>query len=264
MAQEAAMPIKIRLAQMQEFDRARLPGFGDYIVNHFETFTPVHAKTLGEAGLRKLAEDGLIRAQAYGFTKTRSAGFFVELLIALGISFDSDPQYPWAREILNDTSIPDELERADALWEKLMEFLRQTRGPNQKFVVNTLRRAKLQDLPINSFSLDDYQVRLKENFESIYPEKHNFVGPEIVEKIIDGAVEQSNRYGLSDTKGICLFAIMHFAMGSGFAQDPKFPWIGETLTKHAGEPMKCIEKLTKKLRIYLNLVLTDLESESGG
>ena len=251
---------KIRAEQMAEFDKARIPGFADYVVHHLKSFSPPHAKTMGEQGVREFAQSGLERANEYGFTRTGSVGLFVEMLILLGVKFDTDLQYPWAAEILNDNTIKDELARADLLWEKLMLFLKATRGTNQTMVKRAIQNAKFFKFDRITSQINDYRPALTKALSSVYPEKYEYLNGKTVERIIDHAIVQSEAMEVGTTKGICLFAILHFAMGKGFAEDPKFPWIAQTLMEKSNGPEKRIEILNRKFKAYLDDVLVNLNS----
>jgi hypothetical protein len=44
-------------------------------------------------------------------------------MFLLGSGFDKDPQFPWAENVLNDKSIPDESTRVDRLYKEAMTFM---------------------------------------------------------------------------------------------------------------------------------------------
>jgi hypothetical protein len=54
------------------------------------------------------------RSQRKGFSRRASVRFYIETAILLGIDFETDPQYPWARQI-RAAPASDEMERADPL-----------------------------------------------------------------------------------------------------------------------------------------------------
>jgi hypothetical protein len=47
-------------------------------------------------------------------------------MFMLGSGFDRDPLHPWATEVLNDTSISDENERATRLYGEALNHLEQS------------------------------------------------------------------------------------------------------------------------------------------
>jgi hypothetical protein len=56
-----------------------------------------------------------------------------------------------------------------------------------------------------------------------------------------------------------LFINLMFALGHGFATDPQYPWISNTLYNSAvSDPDKRAERLYAKTMVYLDHVLANL------
>lgn len=92
----------IRKETMEVFEEALLRNFEDEMVQHIKQFTPRHSEIIGEQCVRQVAKMGIERARQYGLTNRGPVRFYIELMFMLGSNFDTDPQYPWAGEILND------------------------------------------------------------------------------------------------------------------------------------------------------------------
>src|SRR4051812_14835589 len=90
----------IKNKQIRVFEAVSFPSFETKMLNHIEDhFTPM-ATLLGKDGLRKLIYHGYERAKKYGFATGYEVCLFTDIMILLGTGFDTDPQFPWARDIL--------------------------------------------------------------------------------------------------------------------------------------------------------------------
>jgi hypothetical protein len=250
----------IRKQQIEVFEEARSPDFDDYMVAHLKDFTPLHSASLGESGIRKLISVGMERARKYRFTWRGPVKFYIEAMILLGIDFDTDPQYPWPGKILGDASIPDQTKRADQVHAWLMELLDAAGGPNREYAKQALHRARkipLEPIPVSSGNFEDAIIRrMKEN----HPEKANYLGEAVLRGLIPRAIEETKKYSVSTDAGVCLFIGLMFAVGHGFANDPKYPWIANTLTNPAiADSDKRVERLYSKTMTYLDHVLQHLQ-----
>ncbi len=252
----------IRKEQMQALEEARLPEFEDYMVVHLGKFSPLHSKSLGEAGIRTLIRVGMERAKRHGFTHRGPVKFYIETMILLGVDFDTDPQYPRPGEILRDLSIPDQTQRADKIHAWLIELLDAAGGPKREYARRALQRAReipFQYIPVSSPNFEDEVIRyMKEN----HPEKVAYVGETNLKGLIPRAIEETKKYSVFTDAGVCLFIGLMFAVGHGFINDPKYPWAYKTLTNPAiTDPDKRVERLYSKTMTYLDHVLQHLQEK---
>ena len=132
----------IRPEQLQAFEDTSSPEFERYMLAHLEDFSPLHGKSLGEAGMRNLIKVGRERAGRHGFTHRGPVKFYIETMILVGVDFDTDPQYPLPGKILRDPSIPDQTERADRAHAWLMDLLDAAAGANREYARRALYRAR--------------------------------------------------------------------------------------------------------------------------
>lgn len=254
--------LTIRAGQLSAFEEARIPGFDDYMVHHLKDFTPLHAAAFGEEGSREFARLSIERAARYQFTKRGPVRFYAEMMILLGVDFDSDPQYPWASRILADMPFRDQLQKADRIWEKLMDFLNAVGGPDRSYARAALDRARL--IPFQSISLNarDFDQQIIAKMMSIHPEKAAYVGHEQLSLLVDRARAVARSYGILTDQGVCFLAGMMYAIGHGCVEDPKYPWIKQTLTNPAIiSPEVRVERLYSKTMTYLDNVLKHLAEE---
>jgi len=120
--------MRIRKEQNNELAKAAVKRFEDFMVVHLNEFFPEHCKALGKDGTREVIREGIERARTYSIVSERDVCKFIDLKVALGRSFDTDPALPWAARILNDKSIPDPRQRLNRLHEMALDYL-DRRGP---------------------------------------------------------------------------------------------------------------------------------------
>ncbi|MCY2992010.1 MAG: hypothetical protein NTY19_29640 [Planctomycetota bacterium] len=252
----------IRKEQKLVFEEARLPDFEDYMVEHLKDFSPLHSQSLGEESIRGLIQMGVERAKKHGFTRRGPVKFYIETIILLGIAFDTDPQYPWLSSILRDTSISDQVERADRAHAWLVSFLDAAGGPDRQYAKQALRSARkipLQATPVSSPGFTDEVIsKMKEN----HPEKASYLGDAILRSLVPPAVKETRKHGIYTDTGLCLFLGLTFAIGHGFPNDPKYPWVANTLANPAiTDADKRVDRLYSKTMTYLDHVLQHLEGK---
>lgn len=254
----------IRKEQLSTLEEIRLPEFEDFMVEHLKEFSPLHSASLGESGVRKLIRVGIERAKRHRFTHRGPVKFYIEAMILLGVDFDTDPQYPAAGAILRDASFSDSEQgrRADRVHAWLMELLEAAAGLDRAFAARALHRARampLQSIPRSSPGFADAMLR---RMEENHPEKAKYLGAPALRGLIPRAVEEAEKYGVATDAGVCMFVALMFAVGHGFAQDPKYPWIAGTLTNPViADPDKRIERLYSKTMTYLDHVLQHIEAQ---
>jgi hypothetical protein len=86
---------------------------------------PEKCEGMDENAMHGLVESGLQAARRYNIKSQRGIAVYIGLMLLLGSSFDSDPQFPWAQSILNEASRPGESERVKKLYERAREHLKR-------------------------------------------------------------------------------------------------------------------------------------------
>ncbi len=249
----------IRKEQIQVFENVRSPEFEDYMVEHLKDFSPLFSASLGEAGMRRVIQAGMKREATHGFTFRGPVRFYIEITILLGIDFDTDPQYPWAEDILGSTHIADQTQRADRLHEDLIAFLDAVGGPDRAYSNRAIRG--LRNLPLETTDpttpvfADSVLSRMRE----VHPQKVQFVGEQSLRKLVARAVEEAGKFGILSGAGTSLLVGLMFVVGHGCTNDPKFPWIAATLHNSASrDRAECVECLYSKSRTYLDHILASI------
>jgi len=110
--------LHVRKEQMQAFEQVALKRIEDSMVEHLRKFFPDECELLGEDGTRQTIRYGLKRAGEYGIISERDVCIYTDVMFAFGRDFDSDHQFPWAAQILNDESLKNRpSEKIDKLYE---------------------------------------------------------------------------------------------------------------------------------------------------
>jgi hypothetical protein len=243
----------IRAQQMQAFEQASMARFERRMVAHLRQLAPKHCKAVGEAGLRQVVRVGFARAKDHGFTKRGPVKLYLDLMIMLGSDFDSDPQYPWAAALLDDPDTPDEMARAERLYEKAIDYSAKVFGPDYEQEKAAVRRAGLvryEDLPSFTGGSADQIVA---HFEAIFPEKVHYLGKAPILALSAEAMALANQHGLEPERGPAVLAGLMFAFGHGVTTDPQFPWVAATLVKHAQDAATRTERLFRRALTYQRL-----------
>lgn len=244
---------QVRPAQMEVFEQAALRRFEDEMVVHLRQLAPQHCNAVGEEGLRQVIRTGFKRAASYGLTNRGPVRFYIDLMIMLGSDFDTDPQYPWAAALLKDLAVPDQMIRADRLYEKAMDYSAKVFGRGYEQEKAAVRRAgavKYEELP--SSAADSIRELVK-YFENVFPEKVRYLGELPVRALAARAKILSEQHRLAPERGPVVLAGIMFAFGHGVTTDPQFRWVSATLTKDTQDAATRTERLFRRALTYQRL-----------
>jgi hypothetical protein len=247
----------IRKEQMEVFYDATGGVFEDQLVEHFKLSAPHQFLELGEEGLRSVIKYGMDRADNYGFTMRGPSRFYVESMLILGSDFDTDPQYPWAFQVLSDQQTRDEVRRADALHSRLTDYLATAAAPKMVYRSILAARTFLGEEPPNWDR--QFEAAMLETARTVWPEKHDYVGESQLHVLVKDSEHRGEHFDIATGAGISLLFILAYVLGHGCAFDPQFPWIAESLT-HI-DPAERHGLLLEASNAYLTRALANLEEE---
>lgn len=248
--------LKIRNEQMDIFRKAALHAYEKDMVTHLYEFSPRHCDVIGEENVQKVIQLGIDRAKTYDFTMRGPLSFYIELMFMFGGFFDTDPQVPWAGEILNDSRILDQMVRADMLHEKMLDYLDKVAGPENIYTLKALQAIRVVVHESIPFSDETFESGILSEMKKIYPQKCEYLGDPPLINIIHKGIETAKTYSMLTMRGTGLFVVLMFAFGHGFAEDPLFPWVSRTLKDpNIPDPEKRAQRLEAKAITYLDGVL---------
>ncbi len=251
----------IQKIQIEAFEQAALKRFEDEMVAHCRQFAAKLFEIRGEDCIREVVRLGMARAKQYGLTNRGPMRFYIELMFALGCDFDSDPQLPWAKAILQDSTVMDQMSRADLLHAKTSECFDRVVGLNNSIAVEALHR--LQMTPINQYLTpgDHFQANLFKFLSDVYPQKYHYVGESALRILYSHGVEVTRSYAIPDQPGAGLIIALMFGFGHAIATDPLYPWVGACLSdSDLPSPNERLQRLYKKTMAYFGWMLKHLDS----
>lgn len=235
-------------------------GFEQEMVAHLAEFSPALFKAIGEEQMRKAVRAGIRKADGYGFDKRGSVRFCLEMMLLFGSQFDTDPQYPWAAELLLDREAAPDLERAGLLYKRTMHYRENVVGPDSKHMRDALKRIRewaRQELP---FSQDSFHAGIMQEIRLLYPEKAEYVGPEALDELLREAIEEARQRQLRTLRGVAAQFILMLMFGHGCAEDPLCPWIGGALRDPAiTDPAAHVKRLETRALTWLDHVLAHFD-----
>ena len=246
----------IRKEQVDVLRDGMMKEFEDEMVAHLAQFSPPLYKVLKEEQTREAVRFGFKQADKYGFTLRGPIRLYLEMMLLFGSHFDSDPQYPWAREILFDKHSISQMQRADWLFDKIVDFQEKVSGPNGENTRKAMEAVReIGNKPLN-LSESDYDDTMRREIYRVFPQKVDFIGNENLLELIRQARVDARKYDLPSTQGDTLMVVLKFAFGHGCGSDPLYPWIGRTLSDDKIVDGKArSERLEKKAITWLDHVL---------
>jgi hypothetical protein len=247
----------IRKEQMDELGKAVSRVFEDEMVIHLAEFSPPLFNAVKEDQLRKAIRLGVRRGGEYGLTFRGPVRLYLELMLLFGSHFDTDPQYSWATEILKGHDSIPQMERAENLYEKTLDYRKNVAGPADNYTLKALTSmSALAQQPLR-VSAANFVPSMLEEMARIYPQKTTYVGEERLKVLIERGAAAARNYGFSTVRAIALPVVLMFAFGHGCLDDPLYPWIANTLQDSAiADPDGRAKRLEKKAMTWLDHVLT--------
>jgi hypothetical protein len=217
---------------------------------------------IGPSGCRQVALSAEATALAEELPSRNSMRLLMQLICVLGSEFTTDPQLPWAREILSYTVGRNETERTRLLQCRTLAYLDEVQGPRNRHGIRALHQM---------VSIDDREFRevvgaRVNGFAALaartFPEKNEYVGGATLHALYARAESEAGELELGP-EGTTLLAALAFSLGSGATRDPCYPWIRRTLRGPGyGHGPRRTFRLTRRTKIYVRGVLSHLAPTS--
>jgi hypothetical protein len=244
----------IQHAQMAAFKEASLNKFEGEMVAHLKKYFPSHFNMIGENGIRNAVKYGYKNAKNYGFTSKRNVCQYLNTMILLGSNFDTDPQYPWVKDILAEAGKGANA-CSDQLMDATLEYVRAITGTQHIH----LNRALLYlhhnaDAVFDALMNKSYKGYLY-FLEKLYPKKYEVVGLDNINGMIRMGKVNAYKYNLRSEPEMLLYVVLMFIMGSGFDSDPQFPWakniLDDNSIQDAEKPALLFGRAIEQLRSFV-------------
>ena len=247
--------LTIRKEQMQVFEQAAMGRFKEEMVAHCKEFSPALCTVIGDGQIRLAVRGAIERSSGYGFTNRGPIRLFIELMLLLGSTFDTDPQYPWTSEILNAAS--DQMIRAERLYERVLDY--QEKVPDSD---PARMRKVLQGLPEwagkhESSSITAFVSSMLQEMARLLPEKTAYVGDEGLTDLVLKGCTEAERCQVLTIHGQAVMGVLMFTFGHGCMDDPLYPWIAQILTdKQVMDPTGRAVLLEKEACVFLERMIS--------
>ena len=221
--------MKLRQEQIEAFEPAARKNFEDRMVVHLKKYFGKRCEVVTESAVRDMIRYGIDRAVTYDIITQRDLCNYLSLMLLLGSDFDTDPQLPWAAEILADESIKDDPGRVARLYDRGMTYLDQAVGVDNEYLheLARLRNKSVDDLAAPGEG--EFEDRMLVQLDHIYPQKYGAVGEECAFDLVREGTRTAKGYGIKGERGRGVFIVVMFLLGHGFATDPQFYWAAKVL-----------------------------------
>lgn len=271
----------MRQSQMEVFEQVAVQRFEAGLLEHLRTFFPEQAAALGTAQLHRVLRYGLQRAESRGLQTERGLYRYLALMFLLGSAFDEDPQLAWIpplqpappppekAQVLESqlpsmpaalppehsklTSPPETPDtRIEAVYTQAMAFLDRTVGPNNEFLRQTLSVLRHPQVFEGLPAAPSFGHRVLLLLQSLALEKYQALNEKMLHAVVRSGYEAAKRHGVSTELGMMNYLALAFVLGSGFDQDPLYPWAAAVLSDPAmDDPAKKGQALREAALNYL-------------
>lgn len=251
----------IQKKQLNVFKIDALKKFEDDMVVHIKEFFPNHFISMKEQVTRNTVQYAFVKAQKYGFKTQRNVCLYLNTMLVLGSNFDTDPQYPWAIELLHEKEMKNPNVRIDKIADMMLDTFGHILGPGysniNKMFLNLTNHSEEIYKGIITSELKDVMDILKK----LYPKKYDIVGEFNLDKLVWLGNEKATRYGLTTESNKVLFIVFMFLSGAGFDADPQFPWASKILNNEKDQHEKS-RMLFHQAIINLNVFLSHYNTQN--
>ncbi|MFY0582730.1 hypothetical protein ACN28S_58145 [Cystobacter fuscus] len=246
----------IRKEQREALSKARLQDFEDKMVLHLACFSPPLFKAAKEEQIRLAIRFGIAQGDKYGFSLHGPLRLYLELMLLFGSHFDTDPQYPWATEVLKDRKSTPQMQRAEFLYERTRHYRAEVAGPGDSYTFKSLRSISAlarNPLPI---TWENLESALLDAMGRVYPQKKHYVGEENLKLLIAEGISKAHSHQFTNARSAATLIVLMFSFGHKCHEDPLYPWIGKTLEDRLmTDPEAKARRLEKKALTWLEYVL---------
>ena len=191
--------------------------FEDRMVAHLRGLSAPPSRMVAEVQLRSMLRLGVARAGARGFTFRGPVRLYLELMLLLGSHFDTDPQYPWCAEILARADSASQMQRAEALYRKSLDYWNAVAGPENAHVYAALRRIRTLVRQPPTFTREAFIQAMAVEIVQVYPQKAACLGAHGVDSVIRAGILAARASSLTSLRGFALMTMLVLAFGHGCA-----------------------------------------------
>jgi hypothetical protein len=243
----------VRTTQIRALEQSSQAAFEEEMALHCRKFVPHLCETLSDEHLGLAIKRAIRGASTYGYTNRGPVRLFIDLTLLFGGGFASDPQYPWAAAELASDEFTSQAHRAEALYEKACEHLKQAGESSYAEALSALEQLATtagQEGPVHPERLMASALRL---IEQTCPKKYAGAGEAPLQDLISSALTKGHEtYGFRRPRSTLLMIVLMLAFGHQCDQDPLYFWIKETLND-PNEPDRDVaaQRLEREAALWL-------------
>ena len=243
--------------EIDGFKRSKHNQYVDSLIEYFKEKDPFHAQAIGDQGMREVIQLGINNTAHYGLNQKSTVKVYIHTMLYLGSYFDTDPLLPWARQILIDKELGDQLNKTDALRNRLLDYLKAACGKKGEHLQNFMYACQKQ--------LSDSQPQVSEAFiryfiQTQYPQKYQLVGEAFLGKLIGNTHYICQSYGLYEKTSLLYLCCLRLVYGTKITEDPLFPWLAAVLNKEYDKHQKD-KVFAKVVKQFFNQVIDYVEAK---
>lgn len=242
------MSLVIRDAQLAPFREQADRAFEERLRPHFVEHFAAHCEWLGDERLLRVIRLGIKSARAHDYRGERDICLYISLMFMLGSRFDSDPQLPWAARLLRRSGQPATDRPIEAVYREAMAYLDRIAGQKNELLVRALMRFRDYD----AATLDGRSPeQVGGLLARLYPQKAAAIagialggaGPTAAAApgargchgLAVRAVDAAANHGMRGAAAAAIYAAHMLLLGTGFDDDPLYPWAAEVLRDPAAQ-----------------------------
>jgi len=256
--------LQLRQAQMQSLHDAAVRSFENGMLSHLQAFAPALIKTIPESQTRTMIRFGIARASRYGFDLRGPVRLYLEMMLLLGSCFDTDPQYPWASDVLFDKVARPQLDRAQQLYARLISYRERVNGPDDAYLLQALRVIERSAMVWRPPPGPVLAETMTSTLSLLYPQKAQYISNGRLASLVALGKEAAEKYQLPAAHGAPLCSVLIFMFGHGCCDDPMLPWLTRTLKdQRSVSDQDRVTRLQKRALIWLHHAISHFEQKTS-
>jgi hypothetical protein len=221
--------LSIRASQMEKLTSYCMDRYKAELCRHLAQYDSASCEAAGAEAIESVVNSGIRKARECGFTLDGPVRTYLEIMLALGMEFDRDPQYFWLSPWLRSSGNYQEMDRARYLQFHVIRYLDDVQGIDGSYGAAALKRAQqITRGQLAEIGRDDPEITVS-RLESIHPLKCRFMGRNALLQLVRSAEKEAGQARLPDSAGACLVLLLMFTYGIGVLRDPMVSWAGRAL-----------------------------------
>lgn len=73
-------------------------------------------------------------------------------------------------------------------------------------------------------ALQDYEKYARQHLQTCFPQPYKRLGDDVLNEVINVGRQRAEKYGFNIYRSLCTYLSLMFWLGSGFDEDPLYPW----------------------------------------